>query len=60
MNAFLKDGLGFVELELGLEVVEVVGITAAVGTTTGVGEVERLINYFFADITPEVGLVTRI
>jgi hypothetical protein len=52
VDALLEDGLGFVELELGLEVVQVVGVATAVGTTARVAEVELLVDYFLADITP--------
>jgi len=52
MDTFLEDGFGFVELELSLEIVEMVGIAATVGPTTGVGEVELLIDYFLTDTTP--------
>jgi hypothetical protein len=52
MNSFLEDGFWFVELELGLEVVEMVGIATAIGTTTDVGEVELLVDYLLPDTTP--------
>jgi hypothetical protein len=55
MDTFLEDGFGFVELELSLEIVEMVGIAATVGPTTGVGEVELLIDYFLTDTTPGTG-----
>lgn len=52
VDTFLEDGLRFVELELGLEVVEVVGVATTIGTTTGIDEVEFLVDNFLAHITP--------
>jgi hypothetical protein len=52
MNSLLKDGFGLVELELGLEVLQVVGVATAVGTTAGVGPVELLINNLLASASP--------
>jgi len=52
VDTLLEDGLRFVELELGLEVVEVVGVATAIGTTTGVDEVELLVDNLLAHITP--------
>lgn len=52
MHTLLKDRLGLVELELGLEVVEVVREAAAVGTTSSVAEVEWFIDHFFASVAP--------
>ena len=46
MDALLKDGFGLIELELRLEVIEVVRVAAAVGTSTGIGKVEVLIDNF--------------
>lgn len=48
VHALLKDGLGLVELELGLEVLR----GAAVGMAAGVVEVERLIGHFITDVAP--------
>ncbi len=52
VDTFLEDGLRFIELELGLEVVEVVGVATTIGTTTGIDEVEFLVDNFLAHITP--------
>lgn len=52
MDALLKDGFGFVEFELGLEVLQVIGVPAAVGTAASIGEVELLVNYFLTSTTP--------
>lgn len=52
MHALLKDRLGLVELELGLEVVEVVGEAAAVGTASSISKVEWFIDHFFAGVAP--------
>lgn len=52
MHTLLEDGLGLVELELGLEVVEVVGKATTVGTATSVVKVERFIDHFFAGVAP--------
>ena len=54
MDGLLKDGLGLVDLELGLEVGEVVGEVAAVGATTGVGEGEALVSDFLAEAAPSL------
>lgn len=48
----LEDGLGLVDLELGLEVVDVSGQAAAVGAAPGIGEVEALIDGFLTRLTP--------
>jgi len=52
VDAFLKDGFGFIKLELGLEVDEVVGVAAAVGATTGVGELELLVYNLLTSSAP--------
>jgi hypothetical protein len=46
VDALLKDGLGLVDLKLGLEVAQVVRVAAAVGSATLVGPLELLINNF--------------
>lgn len=46
VDALLKDGLGLVDLELGLEVAQVVGVATAVGSAALVGPLELLINDF--------------
>lgn len=53
VDGLLKDGLGLVDLELGLEVGEVVREGAAVGATTGVGEGEALVLDFLAEAAPD-------
>jgi hypothetical protein len=52
VDALLEDGLGIMLLELGLEVLQACLIAAAVGTATGVGQVEAGICYFFAFNAP--------
>jgi len=52
MDRLLKDGLGLIDLELGLEVVDVVREAAAVGATAGVGEGKTFVNYLLANTTP--------
>lgn len=52
VDTLLEDWFGFVELELGLEVAEVVGVAAAIRTTSGVDKVELLVDNFLADIAP--------
>lgn len=49
MVLFLKDRIRLDSLEFGLEIVDGVTVRAAIGTTTGVGEVVAII----------LGLVTR-
>lgn len=43
MVFFLKDGIGFDSLELGLEVANGMTMRTAVGTTTGIGEVVAIV-----------------
>lgn len=50
VDTLLEDRLRFVELELGLKVVEVVRVT--IGTAMGVDEIELLVDYLLAHITP--------
>jgi len=52
MQILLKDGLGFVEFELGLEAVKVCREAAAVGAATSIGKVEWLINHLLTGIAP--------
>lgn len=52
VNALLEDGLGLVDLELGLEVVSVVGVSAAVGAATGIGELELLVDDLLTGSAP--------
>jgi hypothetical protein len=51
VERLLEDGIGFIHLELGLEVGEHV-VGKAVGAATGVGEAEILIHDFFAGTSP--------
>lgn len=55
MDALLEDRLGLIDLKLRLEVVEMVGVTAAVGATASVGEAELFIDYLGSKTTPEDG-----
>lgn len=59
MNGLLKDGLWLVDLELGLEVVDVVGEGAAVGAAASVGKGEAMVDDLFAEATP-VALTTAV
>lgn len=52
VDRLLKDGLGLVELELGLEVLEVVGIAGRVGSTASVGEVELVVKNLITRVAP--------
>jgi hypothetical protein len=52
MDAFLEDGLGFVDLKLSLEVMKVVGVSAAVGSAASIGPLELLINDFLTGAAP--------
>jgi hypothetical protein len=54
MDTLLEDGFRFVELKLGLEVVEVVRVAAAVRTTAGISEVELLVDDLLACTTPAI------
>jgi hypothetical protein len=53
METLFKDGFGFVKFKFSLEVLEVVGIAAAIGTTSCVREVEVLVDYLLAYATPK-------
>lgn len=52
VESLLEDGLGLVELELGLEVLQVVGVAAAVGATAGIDKVELVVDDFLARSAP--------
>lgn len=52
VDGLLKDGLGLVELELGLEVLEVVGIAGRIGSTASVGEVELVVKDLVTRVSP--------
>ena len=51
-HVLLEDGLGLVDLELGLEVVEVARQAAAVGAAARVGEVEVPVDCLIAGVAP--------
>ncbi len=55
VDTLLKNGLRLVELKLGLEVPEVVGVAAAVGAATGIVKVEGLVDNLLEGTTPERG-----
>jgi len=52
MNPLLEHRLGLVELELGLEVLNVAREIAAVGAASSIDEVERLVNDLLTSIAP--------
>jgi len=52
MNPLLEHRLGLVELELGLEVLNVAREIAAVGAASSIDEVERLVNNLLTSIAP--------
>lgn len=52
MDRLLEDGLGLVELELGLEVLKIVGIAGRVGSTASVGEVELVVKNLITRVAP--------
>jgi len=52
MKVLLEDRLDLIDLELGLECVGIGRQAAAVGTTTGIGKVESVEDYFIAGFTP--------
>lgn len=52
VDRLLKDRLRLVELELGLEVLEVVGIAGRVGSTASVGEVELVVKNLITRVAP--------
>lgn len=52
VEGLLEDGLGLVDLELGLEVAQVCRVATAVGAATGVGEVEFLVEHLLANFAP--------
>lgn len=52
VNGLLKDRLGLVELELGLEVLEVVGVAGRVGSATSVGEIELVVKNLITRVAP--------
>lgn len=52
VDRLLEDGLRLVELELGLEVLEVVGIAGRIGAAAGVGEVELVVKNLITRVAP--------
>lgn len=52
MDRLLEDRLRFVDVELGLEGIQVVGVAAAVGAATSVGETEVLVDDLLTSIAP--------
>jgi hypothetical protein len=54
VDGLLEDGLWLIDLELGLEVMDVVE-ARRVGSATGVGEVEMVIEDLLAGIAPTIG-----
>lgn len=48
----LEDWLDFIQLELGLEILEIVRVTRRVGTTTSIGEVELVVKDLVARVSP--------
>lgn len=51
-HALLEDGLRLVDLELGLEVIQVVRVSTTVGVTTFIGKIELLINDLLTSSAP--------
>lgn len=52
VNALLEDGLDLVEIEFGLEVTQVMAITGGVGSATGIGKIELIIEDLVAGVAP--------
>ena len=52
MKLLLEDGLGLIDLELGLEVLKVMVDAEAIGTTTKVVPVDVLVGNFLTRATP--------
>lgn len=52
MEGLFEDGLGLIDLELGLEVGGVMGKVAAVGAATGVGEAEVFVGDVIVNSAP--------
>lgn len=52
VDRLLEDGLGLVELELGLEVLEVVGIAGRIGAAASVGKVELVVKNLITRVAP--------
>lgn len=60
MDALLEDGLRFIDLELGLEVLQVGRDAAAVGSAAGIDKGELLLVHDFASSSAPIGLATSI
>jgi hypothetical protein len=60
MDVFLEDGLRLVELELGLEVLQLGGDAAAVGAAAGINKVELLFVHDFASSSAPIGFATSV
>lgn len=52
VDRLLEDGLRLVELELGLKVLEVVGIAGRIGAAASVGEVELVVKNLITRVAP--------
>ena len=59
MICLLKDGIGFDSFEFGLEIANGVAVRAAVGTTTGIGEVVAIVLRFVTRSAPDGSLMFR-
>ena len=54
MNVLLKNWVGLASLKLGLEIIKGMAVGAAVGTTTGIGEVIAIVLGFVTGGTPRL------
>jgi hypothetical protein len=52
VDTLLEDGLGLIELKLGLEVMKMIRVAAAVGAATSVGELELLVDDLLTGTSP--------
>jgi hypothetical protein len=52
VDALFEDGLLLVDVELGLEVAQIVGVAAAVRSAARVSKVEVLVDYLLAGAAP--------
>lgn len=59
VDGLLKDGLGLIDLELGLQIGDVVGEAAAVGAAAGIRELEWLIGDVICKTAPVVLVCQR-
>lgn len=60
VKTLVEDGLELIDFELGLKVMQMVRVATAVGTASGVGELELFIDDFLAWTTPGSRSVARI